>query len=463
MNKTAIEALDTALGGHLIRPDDPQYDRARQVWNGMIDRRPALIARCRGTADVLAAVRFAREHGLPISVRGGGHNVAGTAVGDDAMAIDLSPMRGVVVDADKRLARVQGGALLEDVDREAQVHGLATPMGVVSQTGVAGLCLSGGLGWLRRRYGLTCDNLVRAEVVTGSGEVVYASESENPELLWGLRGGGGNFGVVTTFEFQLHPVGPEVFFTFVAYPAEERKKCYQAYRDFTAKTCDEVSTLVTSMTVPDAPDFPVLEARGKPAIAFLGAYAGAPAEGEEALRPLRTVSEPLFDFSGTMRWTDIQSMLDPGFPQGNLYYWKGRTVTEEALSDEAIERLLEHAAARPSPLTTLVLWHMGGAVARVAEHETAFGGRKAAYLLAAESVWTDHTDDEPNIAWARNAVTDFARYSCGGFYLNYPGFLENQNEITRATFGSKYERLQALKRTWDPDNMFRFNANIPPA
>lgn len=198
MNETTIEALNTALGGHLIRPHDPQYDRARQVWNGMIDRRPALIARCRGTADVLTAVRFAREHGLPISVRGGGHNVAGTAVGDDAMAIDLSPMRGVVVDADKRLARVQGGALLQDVDRETQVHGLATPMGVVSQTGVAGLCLSGGLGWLRRRYGLTCDNLVRAEVVTGSGEVVYASESENPELLWGLRGGGGNFGVVTT-------------------------------------------------------------------------------------------------------------------------------------------------------------------------------------------------------------------------------------------------------------------------
>lgn len=460
----STEALKMTLGGNLLGPDDPAFDEVRQVWNGMIDRRPALIARCRGTADVVATVAFARKQDLPISVRGGGHNVAGTAVGDNSLMIDLSLMRTVIVDANARVARVQGGALLQDVDRETQVHGLATPTGLVSKTGIAGLCLNGGLGWLRRKHGLTCDNLIGAEVVTGNGEVVYTSETSNPELLWGLRGGGGNFGVVTTFEFRLHPVGPEVAFTFVGYPADDRRRCYEAYRDFTQHAPDEVSTLVTSITVPDDPAFPVPDARGKPAIAFLGVSLGAPEAGEAAMAPLRRVAAPLFDLSGTMRWVDIQSLLDANFPAGGLYYWKGRPLTAAALGDAGIDMLVDYAERRPSPLTALVIWHLGGAIRRVDENGTAYGGRGAEYMLAAESIWSDRADDESNIAWSRNAVDDFARFGYGdGLYLNYPGFLENQDEETRATFGQKYARLQALKASCDPQNLFRFNSNITPA
>ncbi|QTF90948.1 FAD-binding oxidoreductase [Halomonas sp. BM-2019] len=465
MNTDAdTEALKTSLGGNLLGPDDPAFTERRRVWNGMIDRRPAFIARCRGTADVVAAVAFARKRGLPISVRGGGHNVAGTAVGDDSLMIDLSLMRTVIVDPGARVARVQGGALLQDVDRETQVHGLATPTGLVSKTGIAGLCLSGGLGWMRRKYGLTCDNLIGAEVVTGNGEVVHTSEAENPELLWGLRGGGGNFGVVTTFEFRLHPVGPEVAVTFVGYPADDRRKCYEAFRDFTRSAPEEIATLVTAITVPDDPAFPVPDARGKPAIAFLGVYVGDPAAGESAMAPLRRVTEPLFDLSGTMRWVDIQSLLDANFPDGGLYYWKGRPLTAAALGDAGIDMLIDYAERRPSPLTALVIWHLGGAIRRVDENGTAYSGRDAEYMLAAESIWSDRADDEANIAWSRSAVADFACYGCGdGFYLNYPGFLENQDEDTRATFGQKYARLQALKASCDPQNLFRFNSNITPA
>lgn len=463
MRKKDIETLNDALGGNLLRPGDPEYDDARRVWNGMIDHRPALIARPRGTADVAHAVAFARDHGLPISIRGGGHNVAGTAVGNDALMLDLSGLRSVLVDAKSHIARVQPGARLADVDRETQLHGLATPMGVVSRTGIAGLCLSGGIGWLRRKHGLTCDNLVAAEVVTGNGEVVHANDRDTPDLMWALRGGGGNFGVVTNFEFQLHPVGPEVFFTFVAYPARDRERCYRAYRDWTKDAPLEASTLATAITIPDDPEFPAPEARGEPAIAFLGAWAGSPAAGEQAMQPLREAGTPLFDFSDRMPWVQVQSLLDANFPDGLLYYWKGRSLTRDVLSDEGIERLVRHAGSRPSPQSSFVLWHMGGAVREVPENETAFGGRNADFILAAEATWTDKTRSDANIQWARDAVANFGDYASGGLYLNYPGFNEDNESAMHETFGRKYDRLRALKKEYDPRNLLRFNPNIAPA
>lgn len=463
MNESDVEALKSALGGNLLEAGDVGYDAARHVWNGMIDRRPTLIARCRGTTDVVEAVRFAATHDLPISMRGGGHNVAGTAVGENALMLDLSGLRSVTLDPQASVARVQPGATLGDIDCETQVHGLATPTGVVSRTGIAGLCLNGGIGWLRRKHGLTCDNLIAAELVTANGEVVHASDATTPELMWGLRGGGGNFGVVTDFVFRLHPVGPEVFFTFVAYPANQREQCYRAYREWTRRAPEEASTLAAAINLPDDPQFPVPEARGQPALAFLGAWAGSPQDGERAMQPLREAGTPLLDFSGRMSWVEAQQLLDANFPDGQLYYWKGQTLTEEALSDPGIDRLIKHADARPSPLTSFVIWHMGGAVRRVDESDTAFGGRDAEFILAAESCWIDPAESETNIAWAREAVADMQAYAAGGLYLNYPGFFEDTEQTTKQAFGEKYKRLQALKDRYDPRNLFRFNANIMPS
>ncbi|RQG93335.1 FAD-binding oxidoreductase [Natrarchaeobius chitinivorans] len=455
-----IEQFEATLHGDLVQPGDADYDDARAVWNGMIDKYPALIAQCRGTADVIRTVEFAHETDLPVAVRGGGHNVAGTAVCDDGLVIDLSKMRGVWVDPDAQRAWVQGGATWADVDHETQAFGLATPGGVVSKTGVAGLTLGGGIGHLRCKYGLTCDNLVSADVVTADGEFLTASEDENPELFWGLRGGGGNFGIVTGFEFELHPVGPEVATCFVIYPGDRLAECLRAYRDYIDSAPVEVSLFSSAGVMRDedlfAPD--VLDDLK---IGFMGCYAGPPEDGEAAIEPLRHLAEPIADFSGTMAYTTFQQILDGDYPDGMRYYWKSLYL--DGLSESAIDRITYWAGCAPSPLSTVDVWQLGGAITDVGFEESAFAGRHAPVLLGVEANWEDPSNDEANIAWVRDCLDDMRQFSDGSIYLNFPGFLEDNDKTMETTFGAAYERLVALKDEYDPTNVFSRNQNITPS
>ena len=441
-----LKDLAARIQGEIITPDNEAYDDARSVWNGMIDRRPALIVRCLDTTDVAAVVTFAREHNLRVAVRGGGHNVAGLAVADDSLVIDLAAMNAVEVDQDAKLVKAGGGATIGDVDRASQAHGLAVPLGVVSATGIAGLTLGGGLGWLRNKYGLSCDNLVAAEVVTADGRIVYADEDTNNDLLWGLRGGGGNFGIVTRFEYRAYPLGPEVAFTFVFHngEGENMSNAFRFWRDYCETVPDEVSTLVASGIIPAHPELFPEEIHGKPFVLIGAMYTGSPDEGMQVMEPLRTFAEPLIDFSGIMPYLEAQVILDEDYPDGLRYYWKSLNLSR--LDDEVIDRLVTHARRQPSRLSTLDLWHIGGAVSRVTEAESAFHGRQAAFLLNPESNWEDPADDEANIAWVRNTIDDMQDYSDGSRYLNFPGFQEEGDEMIRKAFGNKYRRLAARKR-----------------
>jgi FAD/FMN-containing dehydrogenase len=456
-----VRDLEASLHGEVLRPGDAGYDEARRVWNGMIDRHPALIVRTADVEDVVRAVDFGRTHHLLTAVRGGGHNVAGHATGDGCLVIDLSPMKEVEVDPQDRVVCVAGGATLGDVDPITQQHGLAVPFGVVSQTGVAGLTLGGGLGWLRSKHGLTVDSFIEAEVVTADGRVVTASERENPDLLWGLRGGGGNFGIVTTFTYRAHPVGPEVFFTAVFHHGDQAVEALQRYRAFNASAPDEVSTLASLGIFPEgAEEFPE-EVHSLPFVAFIGLYAGPVDEGRRVLAPLRELSEPLVDFSGPTTYVQAQQFFDADYPAGELrYYWKSLNLM--ALSDAAIERIVAHARKQPSPLSTTDLWPIRGAVKRVPDEETAFYGRQADLLLNVEANWEQPAADEANVRWARDAVAAMETYSDGSRYLNFPGFQEEGDAMMRAAFGPGYERLVALKQTYDPANFFRLNQNIKP-
>ena len=459
--ETAV--LAEKFQGELIFPQIANYDEARGIWNGMIDRRPALIARCATVADVQAAVKFARESGWPLSVRGGGHNVAGHAVNDDGLVIDLSLMKSVAVDAEARLAYVGGGATIADVDQATQVFGLATPLGVVTETGIAGLTLGGGLGHLRNKYGLSADNLVSATLVTADGRVVHASEHENSDLLWGLRGGGGNFGIVTTnFVYKLYPVGPEVYFTAVFHHGDDAKAGLQLYREFSDVAPDEVSTLAVLGIVPDgAGPFPV-ETHGKRFIAYVGIYAGDPREGEAVMRPLRKLSaEPLADFSGVIPYVEAQQFFDEDYPAGEMrYYWKSLNLL--SLDDKAIERIIDHAYRQPSQHTTTDLWHIGGAVKRFDDNHGAFYGRQAAFLLNPEANWEEAEDDDANIEWVRTFIAKMAEFSDGSRYLNFAGFQEEGDAMMTDAFGPQYQRLAKLKHKYDPTNLFRLNQNIKP-
>ncbi|MFD7282271.1 FAD-binding oxidoreductase [Streptomyces sp. NPDC059862] len=454
-----VDEFASRLRGQLIRPGDPGYEPARELWNGMIDRRPALVARCDGDEDVAAAVSFARDNELSLAVRGGGHGVAGHALCDGGLVIDLSQMTGVDVDPEGRTARAQGGCTLGDLDRETQRHGLATPLGVVSATGIAGLTLSGGIGWLRRKHGLSCDNLVSARVVTADGNLLAASESENEDLFWAIRGGGGNFGVVTSFEYRLHPVGPEVFFCNVYYPVDRAREVLQSCERYVSGVPDQVGPIGILGRIPDAEEFPP-ESHGEPYVALLVLFPGAPAEGERALRPLRDITEPICDLSGARTYTETQTVLDDDYPDGWRYYWK--SVNAPALSDELIERLAAHAAAAPSPDSTVDVWYQGGAMAHVGEEETAFANRSAPYLLGIEANWEAEADSAENVTWVRNAFADMRSFSAGGMYLNFPGFLEEGEQLLREGYGRNYERLSAVKAKYDPANLFRLNANIEP-
>lgn len=448
-----------------IRPGDREYDEARSVWNGMIDGRPAEVVPCRTPEEVAEVIRSARDGGLPLAVRGGGHNVAGFGTVDDGVVIDLGPMNGVEVDPDKREALVGGGARLKDLDSATQAHGLVVPAGVVSDTGVAGLTLGGGMGWLRGKWGLTCDNLLEAQVVLADGQIVWASEAERPDLLWGLKGGGGNFGVVTRFRFRAHALGPEVAFAFVFHDGRRggMKKAVQHFRDFCAQAPDEISPLLALGTVPPGGGevFPK-EMEGTP-FALMGAmYAGPVEEGMKALEPLRTFAEPLADFSGPFPYVDAQKILDEDFPARELrYYWKSTNLP--ALGDDLIEVVVDRARRQPSPLSTTDLWHVGGAVSRASEASAAYAGRDAAYLLNFEANWKDPVQDEENLAWVRESLEAVSEWADHRMYLNFPGFHEGGTATMRKTYGGKYEKLRALKRRYDPENVFRINQNIDPA
>lgn len=457
-----LETLARQVRGKLIQPGDAEYDAARAVWNGMIDRYPALIVRCALVADVVAAVHFARAHHLPLAVRGGGHNVAGHGTCDAGLVIDLSPMHMITVDPDRRVARVGGGATWGQLDAATQVYGLATPGGVFSDTGVAGLTLGGGYGWLRNQYGLSCDNLIGAEVVTAAGQVIWASETEHADLLWGLRGGGGNFGIVTTFEFKLHPVGPEVMFVFVFHDGrgDNMKQAIQFYRDYATSAPDAVSTLMACGVIPPDPHAFPEAIHGQPFVLFGGLYVGAVPEGQRILQPLRDFGEPLLDGSGVMPYVAVQKMFDHDYPTGRRYYWKSLNLSR--LDDEVIDRIVLHARQQPSPFSTTDIWHIGGAVTRVSATESAYNGRQAAFLLSPEANWDAPADDAVNIAWLRGLLADMEEFSDGSRYLNFPGFLEEGETLVRTAFGPQYERLVVLKNKYDPMNLFRLNQNITP-
>ena len=456
----AIEAFENGLRGRIIRPGDADYDAARSVWNGMIDRRPALIVRCAGNADVMAAVRFAGEHDLLTCVRGGGHNVAGSAVQDGAIVIDLSEMRSVRVDPARGTATVEAGATLGDLDHETAPFGLAAPVGLVSATGVAGLTLHGGLGWLSRKWGPSVDNVAAVDIVTADGELRRASADENADLFWAIRGGGGNFGVVTAFEFTLRPVGPEVWFAMVFYPLDVAKKVLQFYRDYMPTAPEELGTLAVLWTAPEETFIPV-EAHGAPAIVMLACYSGPLEDGEAAIRPFRELGTPLADLSGKMPFAEVQQVLDADYPNGRNYYWKSSYL--EALNDAAIDALIERTKTRPSPLTSIDIWALGGAIARMPADQTAFAQGTSPILIGVESNWDEADMAEENVGWARGVIDDMKPYESDGAYLNFPGFGEEGEDQLKTAYGANYTRLKAIKAKYDPSNLFRSNLNIPPA
>jgi FAD/FMN-containing dehydrogenase len=459
LNAETVAQLAAGFRGTLIQPGDPGYDDARMVRNGLIDRFPAIIAHCHGTADVVAAVNFAREQGLDLSVRGGAHNVAGLATNDGGIVIDLSEMRAVFVDPARQTAYAQGGATWGDVDRETQMFGLAAPGGVVSTTGIGGLTLQGGLGWLRRKYGASVDNVKSVEIVTADGQVRIASADENPDLFWAVRGAGNNFGVVTRFEFDLHPVGPIVYGAAPFFAISDAPQVLEAFRAFVKSTPDEITSMVLYYWVPPGPPFPE-DLWGQPAIVLPTIYSGDPEQGEQLLQPVREFAEPIFDLSGQFPYTVLQSMLDGGFPEGWLYYWKSTYLND--LSAELLETFMELGNNRPTPMTSVALWQLGGAFGRVPEDAMAFANRSAPFLGTIEATWQDPADSERCIAWARDAWATLRRFGSGGLYPNFAGFGEEKNELARAAFGGNYDRLVELKTIYDPNNLFHINLNVPP-
>ncbi len=454
--ETAIEGLREQLRGTLIRPGDEGYDAARRVWNGMIDKHPGLIARCTGAADVVAAVNLAREHDLVVAVRGGGHNVAGNAVCDGGLVIDLSQMKGVRVDPGRQVARAQAGCTWGDFDHETQAFGLATTGGLISTTGVAGLTLGGGIGWLLRKHGLSCDDLVAADVVTAAGEVVQASAEENADLLWGLRGGGGNFGVVTSFEFGVHPVG-QVLGGMVAHPAERCRDLLAFCREYFQSTPDELTPMIAAHMAPPLPFVPA-EVVGKPIISVVACYTGDLKEGEEVLRPLHEFGPPALDLFQPMPYTVLQSMLDASVPAGLQNYWKAEYLQD--LTDEAIDAFASHTASFLSPWTMAHLQQLGGAAGRVAGDATAFGHRDAPQVMNLISIWEDPVDSPDNIGWTRDFYEAMKPFSHGGVYVNFLG--DEGADRVKAAYGGNYDRLVALKDKYDPTNLFRVNQNIKP-
>jgi FAD/FMN-containing dehydrogenase len=456
-----LDELRTTFRGPLVGPADDGYDAVRLVQNGLIDRRPGLVTRCSGAADVIDAVRLAREDGLLTAVRAGGHSVAGHSVCDGGLLIDLSPMRGVVVDPVSRTVLVQGGATWGDVDRETQAFGLAVPGGVVSTTGVGGLTLGGGIGWLHRRYGLSCDNLRSVEIVTADGVPRRASETEHPDLFWAVRGGGGNFGVVTAFEFSAHPVGPIVQVAAVLYPARDGGELVPAWRDWAATAPDEAMSRFAFWWMPPDPALPPA-VHDQDVFMVAAIHTGPAGEGREVLQPLRELGTPLADLGHEMPFRAFQSILDPFFPKGELSsYWK--SVYLDELSDDLVDLIVRRGVRRPAPLTMVHVPMLGGAMARVDPEATAFGDRSAPFMLSVDGNWTDQATTPDAIAWVRDVVGEAERFSTRGTYLNFSGQEETAGpDLVDAAYGDNLTRLKDIKARYDPDNLFRMNSNIPP-
>jgi FAD/FMN-containing dehydrogenase len=451
------EHLRNSLRGLVIGPDDESYDEARSIWNGAIDRRPACIARCTGVADVVAAVRFARERDLLVAVRSGGHGVGGHALCDGGLVIDLSPMKGIRVDPRARTARAEAGVLWGELDRETQLFGLATVGGIVTHTGIAGLTLGGGIGWLMRKYGATVDNLLSADLVTAEGEIVTASEEEHPNLFWGIRGGGGNFGIVTSFEYRLHPVGPIVLAGPIFYRLEDAPEVLRFYREFISAVPDELTTVFNLRMAPPLPFLPE-DVHGKPIVMVGACYAGSPEDGAEVVRPLKDYGSPIVDLLEPKPYLMLQSMFDASVPHGWHYYWKSLELPP--LTDDAIDTLSEHASALTSPKSYCIVFQLGGAMARVGEGVTSFSQRRAAHNVNINAVWTeDDPEADRHIGCARGFFKAMQSHAGDHVYLNFLGD-EGADRVRQAYGARNYERLVDLKRAYDPTNFFRLNQNI---
>ena len=456
-----LEQLRMTIRGDVLKPGEPGY-ADKPIFNAMHQHRPALIVRCTGTADVADAVRFARQHGLLVAVRGGGHSVAGHSSCDGGIVIESTRMRGVDVDPDARIARVQGGALWADVDRETQAFGLVVPGGVVSETGVAGLTLGGGEGWVRRKYGLSIDSLLSARIVCADGSVRSASATSEPDLFWAIRGGGGNFGIVTSFEFRAHPLGPIVAFAGVFYPVADAATILPRWRDYCIDAPDEVTSVALAITMPASPHLPP-PIHNQACLVVGGVYVGAPEEGMKVMQPLREFGTPLADISQPMPFTAVQTAFDPFFPMGKLQsYWKAQNLAR--LPDEAIGIIAARANQRPSPLVLVVTFQMGGAINKVGPTDTAYAERSAPWLSSIDGNWENAAHNEANIAWVRESFAQITPYSTGTTYANFTGQADEAAGASAATaYGANLARLSMVKAQYNPDNFFRLNANITPA
>jgi FAD/FMN-containing dehydrogenase len=459
LDQKQVDGLRAALRGPLLIAGDAGYDESRSVWNAMIDRRPALVARCIGVSDIVAAVRFARESGIALSLKGGGHNISGLAVAEGGLMLDLSLMRGVWVDPRSRIARAQAGCLLGDVDRETQLHGLAAVLGFVSATGIAGLTLGGGFGYTSRRFGWTSDNVRSMDVLTADGRLVHASEDENPDLFWGLRGGGGNFGVLTGVEYVLHPLGPEVFAGAVAWRAEEAPRVLETFRKTAAEAPPEL-TLVAAMRF--APPAPWLDkdVHGKPIVMLLACHTGDVAEGEKALAPIKAFGKPVGDILQRRPYATQQSLLDATQPRGRRYYWKSEYLP--GIESEMLAKVMEHAARITSPHSAVIVFQLGGAVGRWPSDHSAVGNRDAGAVLNIAAAWETEAQDATQVEWARSTWRDMRRFSTGGTYVNFLTE-EETGERLAAAWGKNLARLAEIKARWDPTNLFRTNKNVAPA
>lgn len=457
LTKENIENFSAALRGRLVTDKDSDYDDVRSIWNGMIDRRPDLIAQCSGTADVVTCIKFATDTAVPFSVRSGGHNIAGSSIRDNGLMIDLSTMNSVFVDSKNRIAYVEPGADLGDVDHETQLYGLATPLGINSTTGIAGLTLGGGFGWLSRKYGMTVDNLIAAQVVTANGESIRVSKDEHADLFWAIRGGGGNFGIVTRFEFQLHPVGPQVFSGLIVLPFDTAKSTLQKYRDHTADLPDELSIWAV---IRKAPPLPFLEEKyhGKEVVVMAFMYVGDEKSGEKLINPLRSFAKPYGEFVGMMPYKDWQQIFDPLLTPGVRNYWKSHNF--DTLSDAAIDIVVEYASKIPAAPSEIFIAQMGGYTGRQALDKTAYVHRKANYIMNVHARWDSSDDDALCIGWARAFFNSATPHAMGGAYVNF--MTEEEDERVPSAYGKNYARLTEIKEKYDPKNIFNLNQNIKP-
>jgi FAD/FMN-containing dehydrogenase len=457
-DSASVDRLRKGFSGTILTPKDGDYDEARKIWNGMVDKRPAIIARCASTQDVVKAVTFARDNGVLLAVRGAGHHIAGVSLCDDGLVVDLSRMKAVKVDVAKKRATAEGGATLADFDGATQAHGLATPVGINSTTGIAGLTLGGGFGWLSRKYGMTVDNLESAEVVTAKGEVVRASASENADLFWALRGGSGNFGVVTRFEFRLHDVGPDLLSGLIVYPLSEAKTVLKRYREFVAQAPDELSVWTVLRQAPPLPFLPV-EVHGKEVVVLALLYAGDPKQGEELIQPLRKFGKPVGAHVGVQPYTAWQKAFDPLLTPGARNYWKSHNFT--TIADGLIDVVIEYVKRLPSPQCEVFFGGIGGATKRPAPDATAYPHRDAEFVMNVHGRWETPAEDERCIAWSRDYFRASAPFASGGAYVNF--LTADETDRVRAAYGPNYDRLARVKAKYDPNNLFRTNWNVKPA